>query len=178
MCVSVGIPQPADVFPKVDYRGIIWAKCTSLSQRDVLITKIRNTVGEAEKKPWAKIDLPIDKRTAESALFAFKRMLVEWGYANKAIRVDTDLCVLKVLDKEILKAKVEDFSLKLQEVRQNRSGGSRRPLVGFGMGKVEVFFVLATSKSKSRGGGLVTFLSVYICTAKRTSSTSMFFFLA
>ena len=50
--------------------------------------------------------------------------------------------------------------------------------MGFGMGKVEVFFVLATSKSKSRGGGLVTFLSVYICTAKRTSSTSIFFFLA
>ena len=71
-----------------------------------------------------------------------------------------------------------DFSFKLQEVKQNLSGGKRRPLVDLGMGKVEEFFVLATSKSISRGGGLVTFLSVYICTATRTSSTSICFFRA
>ena len=114
MCVSAGIPQPADVFPKGEYKGLIWAKCTSISQRDVLISKIRNTAGEAGKKPWSKIDLPIDKRTAESTLFAFKRMLMEWGFANKAVRVDTDSCVLKVMDKEILKAKVSDFTMQLQ----------------------------------------------------------------
>ena len=114
LCVSSGIPQPADIFPKGEYKGIIWAKCVTLSQRDVLIAKIRSSKGTPEKKPWAKIDLPIDKRTAENVLFAFKRMLCDWEYPKQAVKVDTDTCTLKVLGKEILKAKVTDFTLQLQ----------------------------------------------------------------
>ena len=80
----------------------------------MLIAKIRNIPGPKENKTWAKIDLPIDMRTAESALFACKRMLVEWGYTNRAVKVDTNTCVLKIMDKEILAAKVENFNLKLE----------------------------------------------------------------
>lgn len=114
LCVFSGIPQPVDIFPKGEYKGILWAKCGTLSQRDVLIAKIRNSKGPPENRPWAKIDLPIDKRTAENVLFAFKHMWCDWEYRKQSVKVDTDTCTLKVLGKEILKAKVTDFTLQLQ----------------------------------------------------------------
>ena len=56
----------------------------------------------------------MDKRTAESVLFAFKRMLTEWNYAKESVKIDTDTCCLKVGGKEILKTRVENFVLQVQ----------------------------------------------------------------
>eukprot|EP00959_Pyramimonas_sp_CCMP1952_P375849 7872110-Pyramimonas_sp.AAC.1 len=51
-------------------------------------------------QPWARLDLPLGPRTAESALFAFKRMLLQWGYGKK-VEVDTGSRVLKVAGEDI-----------------------------------------------------------------------------
>ena len=71
-------------------------------------------MGTKTKKPWAQVDRPLDQRTAGSVLLAFKRMLVEWGYGKQQVKVDTDACTLQVDGKEILKAKVSDYTLQLQ----------------------------------------------------------------
>ena len=116
LCVSNGIPQPSDVYSKGDWKGLIWAKCNSFPQRDLLITKIPSmiTTHLEKKKSWAEIDLPIDKRNAESVLFAFKRMLVNWEFPKGSVRVDTDDCSLKISEKVVLKAKVSDYVLQLR----------------------------------------------------------------
>ena len=70
MCSGTGIPRPVDVYCKsTDYNGIMFAKCLSASHRDQLIASIRQGPRGSSVKPWAQIDLPIDRRTAESALF-------------------------------------------------------------------------------------------------------------
>ena len=66
------------------------------------------------QKPWAKMDQPIDQRTVDNVFFGFKRVLVDWKYNKRCIRVDTDAKVLKVAGKEILKVAVQDYKLILQ----------------------------------------------------------------
>ena len=86
----------------------------SASHRDQVISSVRQTQKGPSAKPWAKIDLPIDRRTAESTLFALKRMLVDWGYSKKGVYVDKEECVLTVDGDEILKTEVENFVLKIR----------------------------------------------------------------
>ena len=114
LCSTHSIPQPAEIFAKGEYKGLAFAKCTSASQRELLISAVRQITTSSGAKPWAKIDLPVDKRTAESVLFAFKRMLVEWNYDKAAIKIDTDTCSLKVGGTEVLRTRVENFTLHTQ----------------------------------------------------------------
>ena len=94
------------------YNGMMFAKCFSVAQ-DQLITAVRQASLGMSAKPWAKIDLPMDRRTAESALFAIKRMLLSWEYTNKEVHVYTEMGILKVADEEVVKAEVSDFTLKI-----------------------------------------------------------------
>ena len=55
----------------------------------------------------------MDRRTAESVLFAIKRMLLSWEYTNKEVHVDTEMGILKVAGQEVVKAEVKDFILKV-----------------------------------------------------------------
>ena len=70
---------------------------------------ISNTPGDT----WANQDRPVDVRTATSALFGIKRMLVQWGYNKHAIHVDTTKGTMNVAGKEVLKVVVQDFVLTL-----------------------------------------------------------------
>ena len=47
-------------------------------------------------RTWAKIEQPFEIRTADSVLFAIKRMLVEWKYNKHCIKVDTEARCLSV----------------------------------------------------------------------------------
>ena len=68
---------------------------------------------------WARMHQPIDVRVADGALFAFKRLLSDWGYDKRAIQIDVDQHVLKIRDntgasKEVLQTAVEDMELKIK----------------------------------------------------------------
>eukprot|EP00972_Heterocapsa_arctica_P051057 7505817-Heterocapsa_arctica.AAC.1 len=54
---------------------------------------------------WARPDLPLEVRIPETVLFAFKRTLVEWGFARSIVRVDTDAANVKVGGELALSAK-------------------------------------------------------------------------
>ena len=85
-CSEASVPKPVRTFLKSEvFGGVIFAKCASGSQRDALIEIIRNTPQGANPKPWANIDQPINVRTAESVLFAFKFMLVDWGFGKQSV---------------------------------------------------------------------------------------------
>ena len=66
------------------------------------------------KRLYAKPDLPLDMRTADSTLFAIKRMLASWGFAKNCIHVDTDASTLSVAGKEIVKITVKEYKLILE----------------------------------------------------------------
>ena len=96
-CIENGVPQPADLFIKsLDFRGILVAKCSSVSHRDQLITTISDIARKGDLKTWAKIHHPIDVHTADGVLFAFKRFLIAWGYDKRHIRIDTAQHSIKV----------------------------------------------------------------------------------
>ena len=117
-CVEAGAPVPADsqMFVKSEdgFKGILFAKSLSVSHRDCIIEAVRNVTGDFAQKPWAKVDQPIDLRMAQSALFAFKRMLVtDWKYSKRCVWVDTNVNELSVAGTTVLKAVVENYELKL-----------------------------------------------------------------
>ena len=76
LCTDSGLPQPIDIYSKGEYKSIVFAKCTSPSHRDLLISRVTNMPATSLSRPWAKVDRPIDVRTAQSTLFGFKRMLI------------------------------------------------------------------------------------------------------
>ncbi|CAK0837227.1 unnamed protein product [Prorocentrum cordatum] len=101
-CQSVGWPIPFEAYHKGDiYNKIAFVKCPSVSYRDALIREIRKSVAGSTGQPWANIDLPFGKRTAENALFAFKHMLVDWGYGKKEVEVDKDRQILQAAGKTL-----------------------------------------------------------------------------
>ena len=113
--VDAEIPQPVEAFCKsTEFNGILFAKCLSVSQRDQTSAAVRNFGGSSFPKPWANIDQPLDVRTAENTLFAFKRMLVDWGYNASCIRIDKELSTLKVAGTEVIQTAVENHSLKIK----------------------------------------------------------------
>ena len=114
-CGETGVPKPVEIFHKSEeFTGILFAKCTSASHRDNLISSVRSAPANGGPKPWANIDQPMNIRTAESALFAFKRLLVDWGFNNKSVWVDKEKRILSVEGKEVMKTSVEDFVLKIE----------------------------------------------------------------
>ena len=64
-------------------------------------------------KSWANIDQPFEVRTVDNFLFAFKRMLLGWGYGKKEVLVDADVShSLSVAGTKILQPKIENNVLK------------------------------------------------------------------
>jgi hypothetical protein len=120
-CEKASLIQPNDMFFKSDFNGIVFAKCDSVDDRDRLITSItqfskRSDPGN-QNKVWAKLDQPLDIRTAKSCLLRMKWMLVEgWGYNKSCIKVDTEANppTLSVANKEIVTAMVQDHKLVLR----------------------------------------------------------------
>jgi hypothetical protein len=113
-CVETGVPQPVEIFTKSEtFAAIAFAKCTSASHRDNLIASVRNAPTGSLPKQWANVDQPINIRTAASVLFAFKRLLGDWGYNKKSVWVDTEKLVLSVAGKEVMKTVVENYVLKI-----------------------------------------------------------------
>ena len=94
---------------------ILFGRFASIADRDAVVTAMRNakaTVGG--KAIWAKPDLPLDVRTAQSVLFATKRLLVQWGFNKSALWVDTNLLTIYIGAEEILHAKVSNNELHIQ----------------------------------------------------------------
>ena len=63
-------------------------KFASDTDRDGLISSVWRMPGTYLEKPWARVSLPVDARTAENTLLAFKRLLVDHVVA---MRIHTHL---------------------------------------------------------------------------------------
>jgi hypothetical protein len=114
-CGETGVPKPVEFFIKSgEFGEVAFAKCTSISHRDNLIASVRSAPTNTTPKPWAKLDQPIDIRTAEGVLFAFKRLLADWGYSKRCVWVDKDKCVLSVAGTEVMRTSVDNYVLKIQ----------------------------------------------------------------
>ena len=120
LCKSENLVPPADIYIKSDkFEGFVFTRYGSEKERDDLIERIQktSTAGSSttgSKRLYAKPDLPLDMRTADSTLFAIKRMLASWGFAKNCIQVDTAASTLSVAGKEIVKITVKEFKLILE----------------------------------------------------------------
>jgi hypothetical protein len=102
--------NPIEQFHKGDYNGILWARFPSRADRD----RAMESIGQANiKHPdgrvlWMRPDLPAEVRIPGSLLFAFKRPLVDWGFARSIVRVETDTACVKVGGEHALSVKNVD----------------------------------------------------------------------
>jgi hypothetical protein len=114
-CVANNMPPPIETYCKsAEFNGVLFAKCLSASLRDQTISVVRMNNGTSFPKPWAKIDQPLDIRTGENTLFAFKRMLVDWGYNKGCIFVDREARTLSVAGTKVLEVVIEENALKMK----------------------------------------------------------------
>ena len=125
-CVKCGLTPPSsmDVYTKGSFSNLIFVKCQSETHRDRFIQSIRDfskfhrdsTQGEvaSSSRLFAKVDLPFEIRTVEGALYSMKKMLVSWNFNALAIKYDIHKGVLAVGGREIVKVRVQDFSLKFE----------------------------------------------------------------
>ena len=157
---KAGVPLPIESFMKSEaWSGILFAKCLSSSHQDQVIKVVRDD-SSSEGKTWARIDLPIDVRTADGVLFALKRFLLGWEYTKSEVQVDTIAHSLSVGGMEILKTTVENGKLKLiwadgeweqwQEL-QSAEGGVD-DIVKSQQGKLDQSKTTAGKGKKGRGG--------------------------
>ena len=110
---KAGVPIPVESFMKSDaWSGVLFVKCLSSAHQDQVIKAVRDDNSLVDKA-WARVDQPIDVRTADSVLFALKRFLLGWEYTNREVHVDTDAHSLSVAGSVILKTTVENGKLKL-----------------------------------------------------------------
>ena len=115
-CKSVGHKTP-EIFYKTSYTGILFAKFGSKSEAIDLIGSISKLGGtfapgkKNEDKIYAKVDKPIEIRTAEGTLFAIKRLLIEWGFSKSCVKIDTESSTLSVAGKTILSVAVDNYAL-------------------------------------------------------------------
>ncbi|CAE7476081.1 Cpox [Symbiodinium sp. CCMP2592] len=124
-CVKSGLtpPGPMDVYTKGPFSNLIFVKCQSETHRDCFIQSTRDfsklhrdsNRGEvASSQLFAKVDLPFEIRTVEGALYAMKKMLISWNFNALEIKYDIHIGVLAVGGREIVKVRVQDFSLKFE----------------------------------------------------------------
>ena len=158
-CAETGVPRPYDQFIKAEsYGGVHSAKCNSVSHRDALIASIFSSPRTAAAHPWAKSDQPFEKRSADGALLAFKKILVEWGFSKKSVRVDSGC--LKVAGKEIVKATVVNYMLELswcdgewQQWQEMQTSPELVTLKGAVQEKLDKAKLAASGDSKGKGKG-------------------------
>ena len=92
-------PGFTETYCKGDWKGLLFAKFPTKTERDTAVTKLRQArVEQAEGQTvWAKADKPLEKRVAATFLFGLKKTLVEkWGYSKTIVWVDEEKLTLKV----------------------------------------------------------------------------------
>ena len=113
-------PSTIDVYKKgkteEHFKGMMFAKFACPAEAETAVTMIsarcakeNERTGEG-KKLWCNLDRPIQQRVAISFLFSFKKLLVQWKYEPRCIKIDTEKSTLKVAGREVLQASVTDFT--------------------------------------------------------------------
>lgn len=80
------LPRAEDIYSKGDFIGVIFCRFGSELKRDKVVKSIRRMSCNIGKNTvWCKPDMPLEECIPRGALFAIKKMMVEWGYAKKAL---------------------------------------------------------------------------------------------
>ena len=116
---KAGAAAPSDTYVKCrdmkDFNGVMFGKYHGHNERDAAIKKVKESDQDYDgQKIWAKIERPIEIRTAQGILFAAKTMLSseDWGFDKRSLWVDTDENVLKCGDDDlIMKTSIENHKL-------------------------------------------------------------------
>ena len=108
-------PAMVDSFAKGDWKGLLFVKFSSKSDRDCAVKIFRDGKYMAgDNKVWAKEDLALDERVLQGALFGSKKIMIQYGYDRKGVWVDLDKKVLMVGSDIVLEAKIENKELKMK----------------------------------------------------------------
>jgi hypothetical protein len=107
--VDLKIITPLDIFPKGDFKGMLFAKFESTEARDNAVTKFwKARIIYGGQLTWSKEDLPIERRVPETFLFALKKQFLEWKYEKFEVRVDKMKQTLAVDGTVVVRAWVND----------------------------------------------------------------------
>ena len=112
------IPEPVEYFTKGEFKGLVFLKFVSVSDRDRAIGRIKEARLTLEGKSiWIREEASIKIRAMEKFILGLRKQLISWGYGTKEVKADIDGHdkVLKVNGVCILEASVtQDGKLALK----------------------------------------------------------------
>ena len=108
-------PKHTEYYCKGDWKGLLFIKFATKSDRDAAVIMIRTSKWKyGSNEVWAKADLPIETRVQQGVLFAIKKYMVSWGYAQKAVWVDTEKLILQIGTDIVIQVRIIDKNLDVQ----------------------------------------------------------------
>ena len=112
---DLGGPKPLEIYPKGDFKMMLFMRFASKAQCDTATSLLKNARRLREGKTvWARPELPIEQRVAESFLFGCKKMFLDWDYNKKVTFVDTDTLSLSIDRQLVLKVSVTQRKLNAE----------------------------------------------------------------
>ena len=141
-------PRVVETYTKGDFRGLLFAKFTSVTDRDNAVTLLRRACcQENGQQVWMKPDLPIEPRTIKSFLFGMKYQLVQWGETKAAVWADPEAGTLQIGKRFILTATIVDGRLHI-----HYEAGWEKYLNEAGWTQVADLISIADAKLANKGG--------------------------
>ncbi|CAK0820226.1 unnamed protein product [Prorocentrum cordatum] len=84
-------PQPAEVYSKGEFRGLIFVRFRSRADRDTAVKLLRQaSLKEGGNDIWAKRDMVLPKRILTSFAFSVKHLLKQWGFTAESVWADPE----------------------------------------------------------------------------------------
>ena len=109
---DLGGPKPLEIYPKGDFKMMLFMRFASKAQCDTATSLLNNARRLREGKTvWARPEPPIEQRVAESFLFGCKKMFLDRDYNKKVTFVDTDTLSLSIDRQLVLKVSVSQKKL-------------------------------------------------------------------
>ena len=108
------LEEPSEIYHKGELKGLVFAKFSSTTASDKVITTISKVKPKSgDKEIYCKKDRPLEVRVAFSFLLGLRHQLVQWGYSKAAVRVDETRMTMTFQGKSVLHAEVREGSLHL-----------------------------------------------------------------
>jgi hypothetical protein len=102
------LPQPENMYPNKDFKGILYAKFRNSSERDSVIAWFKKSSTQISGSTvWSKPDKPLHERVMRTLLFGTKFIL------DKSVWVDPDQRLVTLWGEKVLQASIVDEKLSI-----------------------------------------------------------------